>query len=76
MKTIKKAKKEVVLAKYRVGQNLELGTHWHDGRGGYGTTWQPVIVVKDNEVTVDLLDETGIVVRFDKRGEVDYALKA
>ena len=77
MKTIKKAKKEVVLAKYEVGQKLQLGTHWWDGRGGYGTVWQPVTVVKDNKVTVDLLvDGNGIVIRFDKRGELDYALKA
>lgn len=77
MKTIKKAKNEVVLAKYEVGQKLELGTHWEDGRGGYGTLWRPATVVKDNEVTVDLLiDENGIVIRFDKRGEIDYVLKA
>ena len=77
MKKIKKAKKEVVLAKYEVGQKLQLGHHWHDGRGQGGTEWRPVTVVKDNKVTVDLLvDENGIVIRFDKRGELDYALKA
>lgn len=75
MKTIKKAKNEVVLEKYEVGQKLQLGHHWHDGRGEYGTTWQEVTVVKDNKVTVDLELQCGDIARFDKRGEFNRTLK-
>ena len=76
MKTIKKApKQEVVLEKYEVGQKLQLGHHWYDGRGDGGIEWRPVTVVRDNKVTVDLERADGEVVRFDKRGEVRMALK-
>ena len=75
MKTIKKAKNEVVLKKYVAGEVLKLGTGWHDGRGQGGTAWQKVTVVKDNKVTVDLELRNGDVVRFDKRGEFNRTLK-
>lgn len=75
MKTIKKSTKEVVLEKYEVGQKLQLGHHWHDGRGETGTAYVPVTVIKDNKVTVDLEKANGEVIRFDKRGEFDWTLK-
>jgi hypothetical protein len=75
MRTIKKAKNEVVLEKFTAGEVLELGNGWHDGRGECGTAWQKVTVVKDNKVTVDLELGNGDIVRFDKRGEINRTLK-
>ena len=69
MRTIKKAKNEVVIPKYVVGEKLSLSTWQHDGRGQSIRHWQTVTVVQDNKVTVDLLKANGDVVRFDKRGE-------
>ena len=75
MKTIKRAKNEVTLETFRVGEAVTLHTFGHDGRNGTIRNHHHAAVVKDNKVTVDIELPTGEVVRFDKRGEFGALLE-
>ena len=75
MKLIKKAKNEVVLPQYVVGETVTLHRSMHDGRGQDHCWAEYGVVEKVNRVTVDIRLSTDGVIRLDKRGEPGYRLE-
>jgi hypothetical protein len=75
MRTIRKAKNEVVLPQYVVGETVTLHRSMHDGRGQDHCWTEYGVVIKNNKVTVDIRLNTDAAIRLDKRGEPGYRLE-